>query len=265
MNKKLMYLYVVGIFFLLYIMTQLRDYQVMAVEKQVEGGEGTHSKGQNHLEAENGGSYSPLNPEEAKTYSSPNGTIPTANNLSIASLITEGSPIIGNPSAPITIIEFGDFQCEFCARFAKVTEPNINATYIQTGKANMVFKHFITHGEDSSTAAIASQCANEQGQFWKLYEMLYHNQGPENSGWAKTDNMKKFASKVPGLDMKEFVSCMDTQKYKSLVDNDMALAVSLGLQGTPSFIIVNNDGSKPETLLGAQPFPAFQSILDKKF
>jgi protein-disulfide isomerase len=84
---------------------------------------------------------------------------------------------------PVTLIEFGDFQCEFCARFAKVTEPAINAAYIQTGKANMVFKHFVTHGSDSETAAIASQCANEQGQFWNFYKMIYENQAPENSGW----------------------------------------------------------------------------------
>lgn len=77
--------------------------------------------------------------------------------------------------------------------------------------------------------------------------------------------MKKFASQTPGLDTQMFDSCIDNQKYKSLVDNDMTLGVSLGMQGTPSFIIVKNDGSNPETLLGAQPFPSFQSIMDKKF
>jgi len=145
-----------------------------------------------------------------------------------------------------------------------VTEPTINSTYIQTGKANMVFKHFVTHGEDSITAAIASQCANEQGQFWNFYKTVYENQGPENSGWANIENMKRFASQIPGLDEQKFDSCIDSQKYKSLVDNDMILGVSLGMQGTPSFIIVKSDGSKPKTLLGAQPFPSFQSIIDKK-
>jgi protein-disulfide isomerase len=237
--------------------------EVIAVEGQVEEGE-THSGEQEHHE-EGGGSYSPLSPEEAKTYSPTNRTATiTPDNLSVASLMKQGSPIIGNPTAPVTLIEFGDFQCEFCARFAKVTEPTINSTYIQTGKANMVFKHFVTHGEDSITAAIASQCANEQGQFWNFYKMIYKNQGPENSGWANTENMKKFASQIPGLDKQKFDSCIDSQKYKSLVDNDMTLGVSLGMQGTPSFIIVKSDGSKPETLLGAQPFPSFQSIIDKK-
>jgi protein-disulfide isomerase len=214
---------------------------------------------------ESGASYSPLSPDKSKTYSSSNKTTATTpNNLSLASLIKQGSPIIGKPTAPVTLIEFGDFQCEFCARFAKVTEPDINARYIQTGRANMVFKHFVTHGDDSVTAAIASQCANEQGQFWNFYKTVYENQGPENSGWANIENMKKFASQILGLDKQKFDSCIDSQKYKSLVDSDMTFGVSLGMLGTPSFIIVKSDGSKPETILGAQPFPSFQSIIDKK-
>jgi len=244
--------------------------QVIVVEGQVEEGgehdeEGeTHSGEQEHHE-ESGASYSPLSPDKAQTYSPSNETkVTTPNNLSAVGFMKQGSPIIGNPDAPVTLIEFGDFQCGFCARFAKVTEPIINATYIQTGKASMVFKHFVTHGDDSITAAIASQCANEQGQFWKFYKTLYENQGPENSGWANTENMKKFASQIPGLDKQEFDSCIDNQKYKSVVDNDIILGISLGMKGTPSFIIVKNDGSKPETLLGAQPFPSFQSIIDKK-
>ena len=91
-------------------------------------------------------------------------------NLSPQSLIQFGSPLQGNPAAPITIVEFGDFQCKFCDRFAKETEPKINATYIQTGKANMIFKNFVTHGPDSNTAAMATQCANDQGKFWNFYQ-----------------------------------------------------------------------------------------------
>ena len=115
------------------------------------------------------------------------------NALAISSLLKAGSPIIGNQSAPITIVEFGDFQCKFCGRFATQTEPLLNSTYIQTGKVNLVFRHFVTHGPDSFNAALASQCANDQGKFWKFYETLYNNQGEENSGWASIENLKKFA------------------------------------------------------------------------
>jgi protein-disulfide isomerase len=185
-------------------------------------------------------------------------------NLSLLSLREEGSPIIGNTSAPITVVEFGDFQCHFCGRFARATEPQINQTYIQTGKINLVFKHFVTHGPDSMSAAIASQCANEQGGFWKFYELLYGNQGEENSGWASVDNLKKFASQIPGMNTSKFNSCLDNQKYKSIVDNDTAFAYKSGFQGTPTFIVEKSDGSDPQVLLGAYPFPVFQAILDKK-
>lgn len=161
-------------------------------------------------------------------------------------------------------MEFGDFQCEFCGRFAKETEPKINATYIQTGKANMIFKNFVTHGPDSITAAIAAQCANDQGKFWNFYNTLYKNQGGENTGWANANNMKKFAMQASGLNTQKFNSCLESAKYKSLVDKDNALAISSGFQGTPTFVIETKDGSKAETLLGAYPFPSFKAIIDKK-
>src|SRR6188472_865748 len=185
-------------------------------------------------------------------------------NLSPQNLIHSGSPLLGNPFAPVTIVEFGDFQCKFCDRFAKETEPKINATYIQTGKVNMVFKNFVTHGPDSLTAAMAAQCTNDQGKFWRFYQILYENQGPENSGWANANNLKKFGSQISGLDKQKFDSCLDSAKYKSFVDRDNTLAISSGFQGTPTFIIEKADGSKAERLLGAYPFPSFQAIIDKK-
>ena len=184
--------------------------------------------------------------------------------LSLSALRQQGVSLLGNPSAPVTIIEFGDFQCPFCDRFAKETEPQINQTYIQTGKVNMLFVHFTIYGPDSVTAAMAALCINDQGRFWNLYNILYKNQGAVNSGWANKDNLKKFASQIPGLDTQKFNSCLDSGKYISLVQNDLALAASLGLQGTPGFIIEKSDGSNPELLPGAYPFPAFQSLINKK-
>ena len=81
--------------------------------------------------------------------------------------------MLGNPSAPVTIVEFGDFQCKFCDRFAKETEPKINATYIQTGKVNMVFKNFVTHGPDSITGAMAAQCAQMTKESFGIFMTYY--------------------------------------------------------------------------------------------
>lgn len=185
-------------------------------------------------------------------------------NLSIPSLISQGSPIFGNHSAPITIVEFGDFQCHFCGRFAKQTEPSLNSTYFQSGKVNIFFKHFVTHGPDSFNAAVASQCAHEQGKFWNFYDVLYNNQGQENSGWVSVENLKKFASSIPGLNAQKFDSCLDSQKYKSLVEDDTNFAFASGFQGTPTFIIQKSNGSDREELVGAYPFPSFKAIIDKK-
>jgi protein-disulfide isomerase len=204
--------------------------------------------------------FSPVNPELAKQPGNTGGSL----TLSPNTLKRSGAPLLGKPSAPITIVEFGDFQCEFCDRFAKQTEPKINSTYIQTGKVNMIFKNFVTHGPDSLTAAMAAQCTNDQGKFWKFYQVLYENQGPENSGWANANNLKKLAVQIPGLDKQKFDSCLDSAKYKSFVDRDNVLAISSGFQGTPTFIIEKTDGSKAERLLGAYPFPSFQAIIDKK-
>ena len=187
------------------------------------------------------------------------------NTLSLSNLIKQGSPHLGDLSAPITIIDFSDFQCYLCARYVKETEPIIYETYIQTGKVNLVFKHLPNRGSDSMGAAIAAQCTNDQGKFWEYHKILYTNQKPIDSGWVSKDNLKKFASKITGLNMSNFNSCLDSEKYKSLVEKDIAFgSSSLGFQDTPSFIIVNNDGSKPEILRGAHPFPSFKALIDKK-
>jgi protein-disulfide isomerase len=183
----------------------------------------------------------------------------------LSNLIEQGSPYIGNVSAPITIVDFSDFQCHLCARHVKNTEPIINETYIQTGQVALLFKHLPNRGFDSMGAHLAAQCTNEQGKFWQFHKLLYENQQDIDSGWVNENSLEKFASQIPGLDVEQFDSCFDSQKYKEFIDNDLELANSQGFIDTPSFIIVNSiDGSDPEIIRGAQPFPAFQSVIEMK-
>lgn len=188
------------------------------------------------------------------------------NSLSLTNLIQQGSPYLGDPStAPITIIDFSDFQCYLCARYVKATEPLIRDTYIETGKVVLVFKHFPNRGFDSLGASIAAQCSHEQGKFWEFHNILYENQKPIDSGWVNQENLKKFAAKLKGLDIEKFNECLDNQKYKEFVERDIDLGSSFGFQDTPSFVIVNSkDGSEPEVLEGAHPFPSFKAIIDKR-
>jgi protein-disulfide isomerase len=189
----------------------------------------------------------------------------TESPFSLTNLIEQGSPVLGDPSAPITIVDFSDFQCHLCARYVKNTEPLINETYTQTGQVALVFKHLPNRGFDSMGAHLAAQCTNEQGKFWQFHELLYENQRGIDSGWVNQDNLKKFASQIPGLDIEQFNSCFDSQKYRGFIDSDIELANSQGFTDTPSFIIVNSiDGSDQEIIRGAQPFPSFQSVIEKK-
>jgi protein-disulfide isomerase len=184
--------------------------------------------------------------------------------LSLSNLIKHGQPHQGSASAPVTVIDFSDLQCPLCDRFVKATEPQINSTYVQPGKVALIFEHLPNRGFDSLPAALAAQCTNDQGKFWQYHNLLYKNQGPIDSGWASKDNLKKFAAQVPGLDVQKFNSCFDSQKYKSLVESDLALAHSFGFTQSPSFIIVKSDGTNPQQLLGPQPFPEFKAVIDKE-
>ena len=185
--------------------------------------------------------------------------------LSLSNLIDHGSPYLGNLSAPITIVDFSDFQCHLCARHVKNTEPLINETYIQTGKVALVFKHLPNRGFDSMGAHLAAQCINEQGRFWEFYKVLYKNQQAIDSGWVSKENLKKFVSQISELNIEQFNTCFDAEGYKEFIDNDVKLANSQGFFDTPNFILINSiDGSDPEIIKGAQPFPAFKTVIEKK-
>jgi protein-disulfide isomerase len=188
--------------------------------------------------------------------------------LSINNILVNNtnSPILGSPDAPITIIDFSDFQCFMCARYVKNTEPIINETFIQTGKAKLIFKHFPIRGFDSIGASVAAQCINEQDEskFWEFHNLLYHNQGQIDSGWVSKENLKNFASQISGLDMDRFIDCLDSEKYKEYVQQDLELAKKFKFTESPSFVIIYSNGTDPEYLSGAHPFPSFASIINKK-
>ncbi len=184
--------------------------------------------------------------------------------LPLQDLIRNGSPFQGKVSAPITIIDFSDFQCYLCNRFVKNSEPLVNQSYIQTGKVALVFNHLPNRGFDSMGAALAAQCTNDQGKFWQFHNLLYSNQKAIDSGWVSKENLKNFASQIPGLDIRRFDRCFDSEKYKSFVQKNIELALSFGFKETPSFIVENSNGSSQETMSGALPFESFKAVIDKK-
>jgi protein-disulfide isomerase len=183
--------------------------------------------------------------------------------LNLESLVSQGSPYIGNKSsASVVVVDFSDFQCYLCKRHVDNAERDLNSSFIQSGTVVYVFKHLPNRGLDSKNAAMAAQCANDQGKFWDYHGLLYANQGPIDSGWVSPENLKIYASKIKGIDMNVFNSCLDGGKHEEFVNGDIRFANSLGFTETPSFIIMDSQGSKIHKISGPKPFPIFKSIID---
>ncbi|MCH9658779.1 DsbA family protein [archaeon] len=171
-----------------------------------------------------------------------------------------GSPILGDPSASVTIVEFGDYQCHQCYNWFHDTKPAIESQYIETGKANLIFVDLAFLGRDSPKAAQASYCAEDQGMYWDYHDLLYASQESKiDGGWANTERLKAFAFSL-GLDMELFESCLDSEKYSKRVQYNIQQARDHGVRGTPGFFIVGPDGQ--QQLGGAQPFSVFKQVLD---
>lgn len=170
----------------------------------------------------------------------------------------------GSEDAELTIYEFSDFECPFCGRFYSQTLPQIISDYIDTGKVNLVYKDFPLPFHPSATkAAIASECAEEQGKFWEMHDKLFENQQSwGNQGPAVSVPLFKQYAKDLSLDSTKFDSCLDTDKYAKEVQEDTAEGGQY-VSGTPSFFIGNKKNGYT-LLVGAQPFPAFQQAIDEK-
>ena len=132
--------------------------------------------------------------------------------ITTARLLDGASPILGNADARITIIEWGDYQCEFCHRFHENTLDTIKEKYVDTGAVNIVFRDFVLNGPDSELAALASHCAEDQGMFWEYHDTLYENWGGERTGWITNDSLLALAVSLD-LDIAEFNSCLDSKSH----------------------------------------------------
>ncbi|MBN1645001.1 thioredoxin domain-containing protein [Candidatus Woesearchaeota archaeon] len=165
-------------------------------------------------------------------------------------------PMLGDSDAPVEMIIFDDFQCPFCARFEQQSFLEIKKDYIDTGKVKFIYMHFpLGFHSMAGPAALATECAHEQGKFWELHDKIFANQGA-----LSEDNLKKWAEEL-GLDMDKFNSCYDSGKYIEQIQTEMALGQSAGIQGTPSFLI------NGKLAVGALPMEDYQgqSGMEKGF
>ena len=176
----------------------------------------------------------------------------------------DNDPIIGNSNAPITIIEFSDFQCPFCAKFHIQTLPKIMDEYIKEGKVKLVFRDFPIQSIHSNAllASVAAECANEEGKFKEMHDKLFENQNEWNN--KNTDDViilfNQYSSEM-GIEKEKFDSCIKNGKYIKEIQKDLEDGRTYGISGTPGFFIGNNEIGFIE-LKGAHPFENFKNVID---
>src|SRR3989338_2201069 len=161
--------------------------------------------------------------------------------------------IFGNNNAPITIVEWGDYECPFCGRFFSQTLPLIKTNYIDTGKVKLVYMDFpLSFHPNAQKAAEAAECAGDQGKYWQMHDKLF---GYGVQGGIST--FKQYAQQL-GLNTASFNSCLDNGEKSSEVLDDFQDGQLAGVQGTPAFYVNGVEVS------GAQPFSVFQQIIDEQ-
>lgn len=179
---------------------------------------------------------------------------------------------MGDPNAPVKIVEYSDYQCPFCERFSEQTEPLIVENYVSTGRVYFTYRSAgnwvsgnIGGGKtESEDAAKAAYCAGDQNKYWEMHDMLFANLIGEDVG-SFADRRLLSIAEAAGLDMGQFEECYSSNKYQDQTDQDLKDALQAGVNGTPSFVVTYTDAGGQEVtqlLEGAQPFEAFQQSIE---
>jgi protein-disulfide isomerase len=186
--------------------------------------------------------------------------------------VVQNASALGSNTADITIIEFADYQCESCAKFNREVIDDILRNFVNTGQVRFLFKDFIVNNDMPTTtttttvdeasilAAEASYCAAEQGKYWEYHNKLYQNAEGENTQWVTIDNLKQIANNAGVGDLMQFSDCLESHKNSKTVNENDNLARSIGLQSTPTFILLSNR-TQPLAIQGAQPYSIFEQAI----
>jgi protein-disulfide isomerase len=166
--------------------------------------------------------------------------------------------LMGSPTAPIEVLEFADFECPSCGQFAMLTEPDIRTRLVNTGKIRIRFLDFpLPMHKNTWDASLAASCANDQGKFWEMHDLIFANQDKWNG--EATNNPRKPLSALAqglGLDMAKYGSCMDAETHRAQIEASQQEAVRRGIDETPSFIIGG------QRIPGAMPFDSFNKLIE---
>jgi len=175
-------------------------------------------------------------------------------------LIQADDVVRGDPKAPITLVEYSDFTCHFCKKFFHETFPKLLSEYIETGKVRFVYRDFPRGLGSPLRAADAARCAGEQNAYWPMHDRLFNSDGQ-----FSPENLKQFATELK-LTQGQFSQCLDAHKYFPDIEKDLKDAGTLGIRGTPAFIIFPTKVPDDPNLIlipGAFPFETFKEEIDK--
>lgn len=163
--------------------------------------------------------------------------------------------VLGDPNAPVTVVEYADFQCPICKRTESSVVSRIEKDYVAQGKVKIEFRMFPFLGQESFNAAQAAEAARDQGKFWEYHDALFNAQGQENGGNFTYEKLVALARKV-GLDVPKFEATLSANTYLAPIQREVDAARSNGVSSTPTFFV----GSTK--IVGAQPYAQFQTAID---
>ncbi|MBI4919127.1 DsbA family protein [archaeon] len=164
----------------------------------------------------------------------------------------------GEDNAPVTVVEYSDYQCPFCARFYEQTLPSMMKEYIDSGKVKLVYKDLpLPFHPNAKNAAVAARCGGDQGNYWGMHDELFGNQEVWSNLPDATETFAGYATKL-GLDATKFKNCLTSGKFDTVISDNLKEASSVGLSGTPSFLV------NGMSVVGAQPFAVFKQAIESE-
>ena len=176
--------------------------------------------------------------------------------------VTDKDHVLGNPNAPITIVEYSDFECPFCKRHTPTLKAVLEAN---KDKVNLVYRHFpLSFHQNAQKEAEASECAADVGgndAFWKYHDAIFERSTVGGTGFA-LDKLVPLAKEL-GLNEAKFKACLDTGKFAQYVQDQMQAGIDAGVQGTPGNFVVNNKTKETRDISGAVPQTTFQAAIDE--
>ena len=200
---------------------------------------------------------------EKQAQAGPNAQAQPQGPQKVSMKIEPGWQVMGRDDAPVTVVEFGDYQCPFCRKYHSATFADLKKNYIDTGKIRYVVRDFpLSFHANASNAALAARCAGEQGQtqFLAMRDFML-----DTSADLALESITKYAGQAH-LDMGRFQACMDAKKYSPDVQKDVAAANALGINATPSFVIgkTAKDQIDGVRIAGAMSYPAFEAAIQNQ-